>query len=189
VLVPRVIIPLPEAIEFIVRTEKKEAEQGGISYADRRLERNNQILRYFRQLDPARCPEKASTQTWMHIPTAHRDVFFEWLRSSRGQARKCYVAIHSRTSDEDRNYGLLEYLEGWRKEIGAQVGESVIFDRAYDPPKDFTAAYVAKSCEPWNEEIAKWAAEKMDKLIKAAEPLINDYYSHTPNKHSELPTP
>jgi hypothetical protein len=30
--------------------------------------------------------------------------------------------------------------------------------------------------EPWTEDVARWAAEKMHKLIPVAQPLIDQFY-------------
>jgi hypothetical protein len=176
VLVPRVIIPLPEATSYVVGTEMKEAQQGSLSLSDRRFKKNSQILRYFRPLAPEQCPARASKQTWMQIPTKHNGVFFEWERYGRGHARKCFVGINFRAAREE-NLRLLNYLKDRQGEIDIQIGEPLTFDPNANEQKGFTAAYVSRDCEPWNDGIARWAAEKMDKFIRAVSPFVNEYYS------------
>ena len=175
ILVPRIIVPLPEAHNYIVGIENKEASQGELSPLERQyLERNDQILKQFRTLMPDRAPQKAWAKNFMQIPTGHGGVHFEWWQHGRGQQRVLDVALHCESSSRERNLKLCEFLRRRKNHIKAFVGEMPTFQPKWG--EKWTAIYYRKPAEEWNDGFARWAAERMAKFVASAQPLLDEFY-------------
>src|SRR5262249_40588283 len=97
-IAPRVIIPLPETSEFIVRTEQKQINESGLTRRQRlHLERTGEILRYFREMMPNRAPAQAVSKNYLQVPSGYAGVHFEWwIRKQAGQ-RYLDVCVHCET--------------------------------------------------------------------------------------------
>jgi hypothetical protein len=176
ILVPRVIIPLPEAKDFIVGKENKEATQGEPSAFERQnFERNRSILDAFGKLMPDRAPSRPSGRLYMQIATGHGHVHFEWLQRGRGTERSIDVALHSETEPRELNRDLCLFLEKRAAEIACKVGEKPLFDSNWTRP-GWSSVYFRRNFSEWNQELARWSAETMNKFFKVAQPLVDEFY-------------
>lgn len=99
VLVPRVLIPLPEAREYLVNVERKEAarihqERQNTGYQD--LWRA--VADAFNQLD---CPFKASARRVSYMPLRINmpNVYYEWMVYKD----RFFVGWHSKCSSQDES--------------------------------------------------------------------------------------
>jgi hypothetical protein len=176
VLVPRVIIPLPEAEQYMVRTEKKQAEERDLSESQRVYgERNRAILERFRALFAEQAPSRPAQSRAMLIPTGYGGIHFEWWWHRAKEAGKVLdVAVHFETSSPKRNQEICEFLKTRSETIRSAVGEAPIFEP--DWRRGWASTYIRRSCEPWNDEVAKWAAETMDRLIRCVQPLLDEFH-------------
>jgi hypothetical protein len=176
VLVPRVIIPLPEAEDYIVRAEIKKAEEADLSELQRLYgERNNAILAHFRTLFPERAPLKPARERVMQIPTGYGRIHFEWWWHRAKEAGKVLdVAVHFETSSGKRNQELCDFLKSHSETIRAAVGVVPSFEPNWT--RKWASVYIRRSCEPWSDEVTKWAAETMDRLIRCVQPLLDEFH-------------
>lgn len=99
VLVPRVLIPLPESREYLVNVERKEAsrihqERQDTGYQD--LWRA--VADAFNQLD---CPFKASARRVSYMPLRINmpNVYYEWMVYKD----RFFVGLHSKCSSQDES--------------------------------------------------------------------------------------
>jgi len=172
ILVPRTLIPLPEAADIIVSIEEKEAAEKTSTEKQRLYqERNKQILTRFRDLLPERAPGQAAARRYMQVPSGHGGIHYEWAHRSRPRP-KLEVALHLETSSKERNRDLCEALRKHRSEIEAKTGESLTFDP--DWRGHWTAIFMQRDADPWSEVVTEWAATKMAALIGAVQPLLGD---------------
>lgn len=175
-LVPRTIIPLPEAEDYIVKTELKEAEESSLTPRQRLYrERLAEILRYFRPLMPDRTPRLPWANRYVQIPTGHGGVHFEWWLHGRGDDQLIDVAIHFETPSKERNHALCEYVAKHVKDVTAAVGETPTIEPEWG--EKWSSIYFRKTCLHWNEEIAKWAAETMHRFLSVVQPLVDENYA------------
>lgn len=171
IIVPRILIPLPEAEDFIVKTEIKMAEQTINSAQLAHQERNKQILTRFRELLPDKAPAQPSSKNYMQIPTNYSGIHFEWLYRSR-PSKLLDVAVHFETSSQERNRQLCEMIRGHRSQIEDALQETVEF--YVDARQNMSAVSVEKTADPWTDALVQWAAEKMVALIKVVQPLLDE---------------
>jgi len=169
---------LPEARVYTVAVEEKEkAEQELSDTALMYKTRNSQIVNYFRNLLPARTPIPPA-QNYMQILTGIGGVHFEWRQHRHGDERVLDVAIDFETGDKKRNQEYCDSLKRRADVLTKVVGESLVFEPDRGPKWAYACA--RRNCEPWSDEIAKWAAEKMVALMGCVEPLLQEKQKSTP---------
>jgi hypothetical protein len=174
VLVPRVIIPLPEASEFIVSTERKQATESDLTPGQMEFQkRHEQILGFLREMLPECLPttclsSRAPTRGWMQIRTGFGFSFhYEfWFRKEK----ILHVAFHMEGPSTERNREICEYLMSEKAAIQGAVGGSVVFDPEWS--NKWSGIYVPIESEPWREDKARLAAETMRNLINVIQPLL-----------------
>lgn|ERR1019366_10007736 len=171
ILVPRVLIPLPEAEDFIVKTEEKIAEQTVNSAQFAHQKRNSQILARFRELLPEKAPAHAPQSSYMQIASGYGKIHFQWTYRSR-PAKLLNVAVHFETPSKKKNRELCEMLQGHHSQIEEAMGENVIFNP--DWKQEWAAVSIERLADPWSDALVQWAAEKMVALIKVLQPLLDE---------------
>jgi hypothetical protein len=179
VLVPRVLIPLPEAEQYIVKTEQKAAMQSPSAAQAEYRDRNASILKFFRPLMPERAPSEPWSGSHMKVRTRYSGIHFEWGQGGQANAKTLDVAIHFETPSTKQNRSLCDFLRRHKRTLAQQFDEEVVFDREW---RKWSAVFIRKPCLPWTDDIAKWAAKKMEKLITAVEPLLQAYFA----KHGQV---
>lgn len=170
VLVPRVIIPLPEARDFLVKVEQKEVAR----IHDRQAKFENEGLwqaigREFNSISPQLKTTGRAKGNYMKIAVGMGSVHYEWLR--RKKDRCIDVAIHFETDDADTNDKLVAPFERARETIEQGVGQPLTTGRfgAKWTQAKFLIPY--SGSEP-TSEIAPKAAQLMKLLIDRTWPFV-----------------
>jgi hypothetical protein len=118
-LVPRIIIPLPVAKNYLVRVVKKQVSKVEKSI-DTQLDIKlwQEISEAFNVLNlPFKTtPRKAS---YMPVPIGHREVHYEWLRRRREPYLS--VALHLEARDREVNQSRLKPIADKKKQISAGI--------------------------------------------------------------------
>lgn len=140
-------------------------------------ERNQQILDNFEKLAPGKGPKTAWAGSYMQIRTPRAGVHFEWIFRGRRQDKKLNVAVHFETNSRDLNHKLCAALGENKAALEQSLGETLQVNP--DWTSEWSSVYMERPCEPWSEDIASWASEKMDKLIQASQPLLEEFYAKT----------
>lgn len=124
-LVPRKIIPLPEAGDYIVRVENKQISKVERSQ-DAKLDYElwQAIASSFNALDFSFkvTPRKGS---YMPVHIGHGEIHYEWLRRRRDS--HISVALHLEAGDRETNESRLKPLVSRKNEISADVTHPFIF--------------------------------------------------------------
>src|SRR5262249_35185976 len=134
----------------------------------------HQILAHFAALAPGKGPQEAPVRRFMQIPTGHGGVHFEWWQHGKGEERVIDVAIHFETPSKEQNQQFCQFLRDHRAKIEQELGETVSCD--YKWGERGAAGFSGRSQEPRTEDIARWAAEKMHKVILVAQTLIDELF-------------
>jgi hypothetical protein len=175
ILVPRILIPLPEAEDYIVGIENKEASQSDLSPLElRNRERNGQILKYFRELMPEKAPQKAWIKPYMQIPTGRGGIHFEWRHHGGREKRFLDVALHCETSSRKQNHKICNLLRNKKKQIRSAVGETPKFQPNWG--EKWSSVYYRESPKEWTDALARRSAERMRKFIMVVQPLVDEFY-------------
>lgn len=173
-IAPRVIIPLPETSEFIVRTEQKQISESGLTRTEQKhLERTRQIISFFQKVMPDRTPAKPVPRNYLQIPSGYSGIHFEWWIHRDGGQRYLDVCVHFETASAERNRQLCECLRKRKAAIEAKTGKGLIFQPRWG--RIWAAVYIRKSRSTWDDALLKWAAQKMAALVRAVQPLLDEF--------------
>jgi hypothetical protein len=182
ILVPRVIIPLPETEQFMIGAERKEAEETRASpWEGIYQERNKQILAFFASLSPQIKPREVSGKPVIRITTGHSEVRFEWVqRGKRQQDKTIDVAVQFQTPSKEDNQDLCRLFKQHEAELTKAIQSQGDLKETFTFNEDWgdrwASVYLRKLAEPWTQDVAQWAAEKMHQLIPVAQSLIDQFY-------------
>jgi len=170
ILVPRVIIPLPEARDFIVKIEQKEVAIG----QEQKIRSENEKLWQaigcaFNALGLPLRTTGRSKNNFMQIPVGRAGIHYEWLRRKREQCID--VAIHFESDDMAINQQRILPFEARRDEIERDVGQPLrtgLFGKKWTQVK-FSIPY---SGAEEVTDVAPKAASLMKTLIERTLPTL-----------------
>lgn len=168
-LVPRVIIPLPEARDYVIRVEQKEV----IQTQDLKEKRGYSqlwamVAEEYNQLNaPLRATGNPQT-SYFQIRIGSRSIHYEWQILKRRS--QIIVALHFESSDAEENYRWLSLIREHMTEIQAGISAPFSADRW---GKKWAAVSLAV---PYvgapDRDTAKACAALMKKLIERTEHLV-----------------
>lgn len=176
-LVPRVIIPLPEARDYIIGVEKKEAKQRkeGATYPHQALWRA--IADSFNDMGlPFRSTGKSKTN-FCQIRFGDPHVHYEWLLLKKKHALA--AALHFERLDVEENDRLLECIVQAKAEISGGL-QWHLETRRFGQKGAAAELLVEYDDTIPPEDVAPVAAEAMRILIERTWPLIRDLVSANP---------
>ena len=150
-VVPKVIIPLPQAREYLIQVKEKELAQSDLSpFRIVYRQRNQQILNHFRNLSPEYAPPSAPARNVMQIPTGRSGVHYEWWQQVRsGDA--LVVGLHFETSSPSVNQRWCKHFRRHRLTIEKAVGEKLIFNPKWGK---WASINIKKPAGDWSDDLA-----------------------------------
>jgi hypothetical protein len=134
ILVPKILIPLPEAKNYLVRAEKKDAQLARGRAPQDILDLWRAIFAVWAKVDCEFRPKAPAKDRYMKLNVGSSSVHYEWT-PLKGQ-RVLRMALHFESSDRDWNLSLLRRVQDARTQVTSGVKQ------------EFSAG-------PWGE---KWAA-------------------------------
>jgi hypothetical protein len=147
-MVPRTIIPLPEAKNYLVQVEQKQvarvkrAREAGVESRLWQL-----IADSFNALGLQFHVKAPPNSTWMKVPIGHRDMHYEWKYLRREPILS--VALHFEAQDRAVNQPRLDLIAHHRNEIVQGIDYQFL-------------------AEPWGKQ---WAAAQFRVPYNPSEPL------------------
>lgn len=169
-----ILIPLPEAKEFMVQAEKKESTEYSHTvtqaeyiqfYTDLVSRIKKQIPRQY--MTPPPSPV-------FKIATGISNVHFEW--AFHGRPRSSFgVELHFEKGNKTLNLNLIERMEQSKDIIERELGEKVTVQK--DWGKVWSRLFIEKQQGKITEELKVWAVETMVKLIKLLQPVLDSIKS------------
>jgi len=109
ILVPKIIIPVPEAREYIIGVEKKQAAQARKAKESSKYSPLWKALsNEFNSMNLAFHTWKGANGNYMKVGVGSSKVHYEWI--IRGREGMLDIAIHFESNDRSENLGMLEIL-------------------------------------------------------------------------------
>lgn len=168
-LVSSTLIPLPEAEEYIIKSERKESTENHITRTQA------EYIEFFGRLSGAFSKKmglaliKPRGDGWYQIPTGISGVHFEWV--FHGRPRSSFgVELHFERSDKTWSSNFLTKLENLQQEIEQVTGEKVIYQK--DWGQSWARLYLQKNEGKMTSELENWALTKMVLLYKLLYPKL-----------------
>lgn len=175
-MVPKVIIPLPEARDYIVSVERKEAAKTQAS----KQRRANEALwaainQTFNELGLPFQARSTAAGNYSQLRFGDPNVHYEW--QLRKRERALHVALHFEHADPELNYGLLETVERCRDRIAQGIQWELGAERwGRKWARVFFRLPYEAEVPP--AEIAPTAAQAMGEMIARTWPLIRGSVKH-----------
>ena len=163
-----ILIPLPEARDFIVETERKENRSLTVSQVEY-LEFYGDLVKRPKSKMPR---EYASPQprSWYQIPTGIGSVHFEW--GFHGRPRSSFgVELHFERGNRDLNFEVLSHVESRLPQLESAFHESVKVQKEWGA--NWSRLYIEKDEAQFTTALREWAVEKMEILIHVLQPVLD----------------
>jgi hypothetical protein len=164
-----ILIPLPEAKDFIIESEKKENIEHTMTLTQQEyLKFYSDLISKLNQILPNQYP-RPKPIAYYQIPTEIGWIHFEW--GFHGRPRSSFgVELHFEKGNKNLNVGAIEKLEGKKAELEKKIGEKVIFQKNWG--KAWSRLYIEKQEGKMTEELQEWAISKMKILIDILQPEL-----------------
>ena len=172
-IVSSVLIPLPEAEEYIIKAEKKDIAEKSLTRTQQEyLSFYRELAQAFREKNPSVPLPEPKPKAYYQIPTDIGGVHFEWI--FYGSPRTNFaVSLHFEKSDKDTNKMLLKEIEKYKDEIEKQTQSKVIFTAAWGKDNAWTGLWIESNEGKMTNELKEWAVEKMTILYKLLQPKLD----------------
>lgn len=165
-----ILIPLPEAKNFIIQAEKKEDVEHNLTLSQGEYIKFYQdLLSRLKPIIPLQYSEP-SPRSYYQIPTGISSFHFEW--GFHGRPRSSFgVELHLEKGNKDFNTKVINSLKAFKAEIEQKTGEKVIYQN--DWGRVWARLYIEKNEGSMTEELKQWAVEKMEILFKILQPELD----------------
>jgi len=156
-LVSSILIPLPEAEDYIIKSERKENIEHELTRRqEEHIEFYKELIDRIKEKIPLSLPSP-EPKNYYKIPAGIGSAHFEW--AFHGRPRSSFgVELHFE-GGKNRNKFLIRETSKFKDEIEKETGEKVIIEE--DWGKTWARLYIEKNEGKMTEELKKWAVEKM----------------------------
>jgi hypothetical protein len=165
-----VLIPLPEARDFVIQAERKEIVEHSKTLTQ------TEYMQFYSQCIESlkvKLPCEYLTpkpKSYYQISTGLSGVHFEW--GFHGRPRSSFgVELHFEKGNRDANLKLFSACAQLKDRIEAELSESLILQQ--DWGKTWARLYIEKQQGKITDELKDWAVEKMHMLIQLLQPELD----------------
>lgn len=170
VITPDVIIPLPEAKQFMIYREQKTKNITSIQ-PNEMSKFWSKVLKHLRELRPDIPERRPYKSTYFPISTEYKTVHFEWMLRKR-PAERLMVCLHFENPDKDYNKKLLDCFSEKKSEIKEKLGNQIIFDENFG--NQWMQIYIQKESSDLSNENIQWCAETMAEFYNTLKPILDE---------------
>lgn len=173
VITPSIIVPLPEAKQFMMFREQKTKVIAS-KKPNAMSEFWAEILKEVRKLKPEIPEKRPYKSNFFTITTGHGNVHFEWMFRKKPKEH-FMVCLHFENPSKKDNKKLFDYFYSQKELINEKLpNEKIIFDENWG--KHGMQLYIQKDSAELNEENIKWGSEAMIKFYDVIKPILDGYY-------------
>jgi len=165
-----VLIPLPEAKDFIIQAEKKDIAEHSKSLTQ------SEYVQFFSQCIEllkktlSREYVTPTPRAYYQIPTGISGVHFEW--GFHGRPRSSFgVELHFEKGNKESNRSLLSACTQLKDKLEKALNETIVVQQ--DWGKTWTRLYIEKQQGKITDDLRDWAVEKMETLIQILQPELD----------------
>lgn len=165
-----VLIPLPEAEEFIIQAERKEVAEHSMTLTQ------SEYVQFFSscvELLKRRLPRdyvSPKPSSVYQIPTGLAGVHFEW--AFHGRPRSSFgVELHFEKGNKETSQRLFSVCANLKEQTEQALNEMVVLQP--DWGKTWARLYVEKQQGRMTDDLKEWAVEKMHILIQSLQPELD----------------
>ena len=164
-----IVIPLPEARDFIVETERKDGNSPTISQLEY-IEFYKDLLKRLK-LKINRNYSSPQPKSYCQVSTGLGSVHYEWAFHGRPRSSFC-VELHFERGNWESNIEVLTQLESNIPQLEKALNEKVIVQKKWG--RNWSRLYIEKGEGQFTTELKEWAVDKMSILINTLQPVLDD---------------
>lgn len=164
-----VVIPLPDAQEFIIETERKEARSLTVTQVEY-VEFYKDLIKRLKQRIPLDYPAP-QPKSYYAISTGVGAVHYEWAFHKRPRS-SFGVELHFERGSRNSNLEILSHLEDRVPQLEKALQETVKVQKEWG--RNWSRLYVEKDEGQLTDELKQWAVEKMAVLINTLQPALDE---------------
>ncbi len=165
-----VIIPLPDAEEYLIKSEKKSNVKKSLTVSQ------EQYIKFHKEIIK-RIENKVNTQlpdplprSYYQVQTGIPGVHFEW--GFHGRPRNGFsVDLHFEKGNSAFNKSSVKQLKSFKTEIEKETGEEVVFQEQWG--KRWSKIYIEKNEGSMTNELMNWCVQTLLILIKILQPELD----------------
>lgn len=163
-----IMIPLPEARDFIIEIEKKENKTLTVSQVEY-IEFFEDLIKRLSSIIP-RVYTSPQPKSYYFIPTGFGSIHYEW--GFHGRPRSGFgVELHFERSNRDSNLEALSKLRSEFPRLEKELNETIIIQEEWG--SNWSRIYIEKEEGHFSDELKEWAVEKMSIFIKILQPVFD----------------
>ena len=171
---PSLIVPLPEAEDFVIKAEHKKSGKELTPRQQEYLDFYTRLLDAFRERRPDVPVRKAPRWSWREVPSGFPGTHFEW--AFHGRPRDSFeVGLHFERSDYDKNISVLRFLQDRADELQERIPEPLVFQEKWG--KRWARVYIITMNGETDQANLQWGVERMDLFFDVFQPLLEEYSS------------
>ena len=167
-----ILIPLPEAKDFIIESEKKEnIEYTRTLSQEEYLNFYTELISKLKILLPNLQFSNLTPKSYYQILTGLSGVHFEW--GFHGRPRSSFgVELHFEKGNKEFNEAAIKKIEKLKEKIEQATNEKVVFEENWG--KIWSRMYIEKNGGKMTNELKEWAVNKMKIIIEILQPEIDN---------------
>lgn len=166
-----IIIPLPDAKEYLVDRERKETEITEMT-KNQRFYKDfyGRLIEKFKQECPGITERTGYKDSWLGLPVGYSGIHFEWWFKKR--PKKAFeVGLHLEKNDKGQNQKILKEMEKIKSDLEQKIAETLHFD--YDWGDKWAKMYVEQDKVDNIDELGEWILETTKKFYKYIKPELD----------------
>lgn len=164
-----IVIPLPEARDFIIETERKESRSLTVSQVEY-IEFYKDLIRRLKQ-KLAYDYSSPQPKSYYQIPTGKGSIHYEW--AFHGRPRSSFgVELHFERGNRKSNLEILSHLEDRIPQLEKDLHEKVNIQKEWG--RNWSRLFIEIGEGQFTNELKEWAVEKMVIMINTLQPAFDD---------------
>lgn len=167
-----IIIPLPDAKEYLVDRERKETEIAEMTKSQKfHRDLFNRLIERFKEECPGITERTGSIDSWLGLPIGYNCLHFEWTHRKRPE-EFYMVSFDLEKSDAEENKRILQKVELKKKELEYALGEELTFEYNWGK-RGWCRMYVANNDVENLATVEDWIIETTKKFYQHVKPEID----------------
>jgi len=173
---PEIIIPLPEAKDFMIQAEQKKiTTKKRTKLQEEFYQFWAQMLRRLNESKPGITRRRYCQSNYLPIPTGIGNIHFEWLFRGR-PLQEFLVALHFEKNEYAENLDLLNYFKSRKKEFEDEFPDvEIVFDEHFF--SKWTQIYIKRDNGEIDDENLEWGFKTMMKFYDTLKPMLDEYFN------------
>jgi len=176
VIKSEVLVPLPEAINYIIQAEQKRKTSQEFTRRQKQYyEFWAKVLEEFKKKLPDVTSRRATKDSWMGLGIGYGNTHLEWYFRRRPEESFC-VSIHFEYPNYEDNRRVIDYFYNKRDILQKEFPEDeLIFQKKWG--RKWAQIFLKREDGDFNAENISWGVDRMVKFHEVFKPELKKYFA------------